>query len=96
MIRLYSANLSRISVVAYADDTLVMARERMYTQVKVLAGVSHVVQLIRCLGLEVALHKIEAVAFHGHRSPSGLVIVVGGGHIAVGGTMRYLCPVLGS
>ncbi|KAJ0171233.1 hypothetical protein K1T71_012783 [Dendrolimus kikuchii] len=94
------AVLSRVSVTCYADDTLVAARGRTHEEAGRLAtaGVAHVVARIQLLGLKVALHKTEAVVFHGPRNkpPSDLHIDVGGTRIAVGARMKYLGLVLDS
>lgn len=73
---------ARVGVISYADDTLVTARGKSYRQVAInaTAGVAHVVGRIRWLGLKVALHKSEALCFHGPRTklPPGSSIIVGG------------------
>jgi hypothetical protein len=95
---LRGATLRGVSVTCYADDTLVLARGSTYREAAYLAtaGVAHVVHRIRALGLEVALHKSEALAFHGpcNAPPPDLAITVGGTSIAVGSTMKYLGLVL--
>ncbi|KAJ0183012.1 hypothetical protein K1T71_000988 [Dendrolimus kikuchii] len=94
------AVLHGVSITCYADDTLVAARGRTHRQAGLLAtaGVAHVIDRIRRLGLEVAFHKSEAVVFHGPRNkpPPGLSITVGGTTIGVGTTMKYLGLVLDS
>ncbi|KAJ0175991.1 hypothetical protein K1T71_008165 [Dendrolimus kikuchii] len=92
--------LPGVSVVCYADDTLIAARGRTHRQACLLgtAGVSTIVGRIRRLGLEVALQKTEAVMFHGprNRPPPDSCITVGGIRIGIGGTMKYLGLVLDS
>lgn len=89
-----------VDVICYADDTLVTARGQTYRQAAILAtaGVAQVVGRIRRLGLEVALHKSEALCFHGPRNkpPRDSNIVVGGVRIGVESTMKYLGLVLDS
>lgn len=97
---LRGANLRGISVVCYADDTLVTARGGTYREASILAtaGVAAVVARIRRLGLQVALHKSEAICFHGPRKspPAGSEIIVGGTAIAVRSTLKYLGVMLHS
>ena len=59
----------------YADGTLVLAQQRTYREVAVLAtaGVAEVIGRIRRLGFEVALNKAEALYFHAPR-PKGATI----------------------
>jgi hypothetical protein len=70
------------SVICYADDTLLTARGRNFGEAASLAsaGGSLVAERIRRLGLRVALHKTEAVFFHGprQRSPPDAHIVIEG------------------
>ncbi|KAA5655106.1 hypothetical protein F3G64_35465, partial [Pseudomonas aeruginosa] len=63
---LRGASLRGVDVVCYVDDTLVTARGDDYRSAAILAvaGVATVVSRIKRLGLEVALHKSEAVCFH--------------------------------
>ena len=81
-------------MVCYADDTLVLARGVPHEAAAALAtqSVAMVVKRIRQLGLEVALHKTEAMCFHGRRNAtrSESRITLGGVHIGVGSTMKYL------
>lgn len=95
---LRGANLRGVSLVCYADDTLVTARGETYREAAILitAGVATVVNRIRMLGLEVALHKSEAICFHGPRRapPAGSTIVVSGTSIPIGTTLKYLGVVL--
>ena len=92
--------LRNASITCYADDTLVVARGRSHREATSLAtaAVAQVVGRIRQLGLEVALHKSEAICFHRLRNapPPGTHIVVGGVRIAVEKTMKYLGLVLDS
>ncbi|KAG6461853.1 hypothetical protein O3G_MSEX012902 [Manduca sexta] len=91
---------SGVSVVCYADDTLVLAHGGSHQAAVDAAtiGVATVVERIRQLGLEVALHKSKAMCFHGRGNapPPGLQITAGGVHIGVGSTMKYLGLVLDS
>ncbi|KAL0861734.1 hypothetical protein ABMA27_009210 [Loxostege sticticalis] len=82
------------SVTCYADDTLVTARGRDFSEAarRATAGVATIVSRIRELGLEVALEKSEALCFHGPQRapPTDSHIVVGGTRIEVGKTLKYL------
>lgn len=73
---------------------LISARGSTHREAPLLAtpGIAQVVQRIRALGLKVALHKSEALAFHDPRKapPQGAFIVVGRTSIAVGSAMKYL------
>ncbi|KAA5621461.1 hypothetical protein F3G89_32000, partial [Pseudomonas aeruginosa] len=75
-----STPLPGLSVVCYADDTLVVARGRDLRESARLscAGVSFVIGRIRRLGLEVALDKSQALLFHGARRapPQGAHLVI--------------------
>ncbi|KAG7294991.1 hypothetical protein JYU34_022602 [Plutella xylostella] len=97
---LRGATLRGIETTCYADDTLITARGITFRDAAILAtaGVAQMVRRIRMLGLEVALHKSEALCFHGARNapPPGSGIVVGGERIAVQSTMKYLGLVLDS
>ncbi|XP_049885128.1 uncharacterized protein LOC126380050 [Pectinophora gossypiella] len=83
-----------LSVVCYADDTLVTARGENYEEAAALAsaGVQQVVERIESLGLKVALNKTEALCFHGPRRgpPAGASIVIGGCRVEVKSQMKYL------
>ena len=49
----------------YADDTLVLVRGKTWEALRrVTQGTTLVVRRIRALGLEVALHKTETMAFY--------------------------------
>ncbi|XP_050559942.1 retrovirus-related Pol polyprotein from type-1 retrotransposable element R1 isoform X2 [Spodoptera frugiperda] len=90
-----------VSVVCYADDTLVLAHGRSHQAAANLMAraVATVVARIRQLGLEVALHKSEAMCFHGRGNappPDGSQITAGGVTIGVETTMKYLGLVLDS
>ncbi|XP_037299077.1 uncharacterized protein LOC119190722 [Manduca sexta] len=91
---LRGTNLRGVAVVCYADDTLVTATARTFQRASLLAsfGTELVVRRIRRLGLAVALHKTEALAFHGPRSrpPIEAYISVEGVRIPVGSKMKYL------
>ncbi|XP_072938828.1 uncharacterized protein [Epargyreus clarus] len=58
-----------VSIVCYADDTLVLTEGVSYTTAVRLAevGVARVIANIRRLGLRVASQKTEAIWFHGRR-----------------------------
>lgn len=92
--------LRETSVICYADDTLLIARGRDFREVASLAsaGGSLVAGRIRRLGLKVALHKTEAVFFHGPRQrlPQDAHIFVDGVRIEVRTQMKYLGLVLDS
>ncbi|XP_049871151.1 uncharacterized protein LOC126370360 [Pectinophora gossypiella] len=83
-----------LSIVCYADDTLVTARGDDYEEAAALAtaGVQRVVERIESLGLKVALNKTEALCFHGPRRgpPAGANIVIGGCRVEVKPQMKYL------
>lgn len=87
-----------LSVVCYADDTLMTARGRDYEQAvsRASVGVSEIVGRIERLGLKVALNKTEVLSFHGPRRapPAGINIEVGGERIEVKPTIKYLGLVL--
>ncbi|KAA5666264.1 reverse transcriptase family protein, partial [Pseudomonas aeruginosa] len=80
--------LPGLSVICYADDTLVVAPGRDYRESARLAcaGVAHVVTRIRRLGLEVALDKTQALMFHGpgRAPPLGAHLVIGGVRVGDG------------
>ncbi|XP_047992758.1 uncharacterized protein LOC125231355 [Leguminivora glycinivorella] len=88
------------NVTCYADDTLVTSRGTSYREAARLATVTvaQVVRRIAMLGLEVALHKSEALCFHTARKapPAEASIVVGGTRIEVKSNMKYLGLVLDS
>jgi hypothetical protein len=91
---LRGALLPRTEVVCFADDTLVAARAREWEGAVHLAsvGTSLVVRRIRALGLEVALDKTRAMAFHvpRRRTPPGLRVRVEGVRIPVEVHLKYL------
>ena len=95
---LRGAMIGGISVLCYADDTLVVARGSTPREaaLRATAGVAQVVQRIQTLGLEVALQKSQALWLRGRRrTPSpGTHITVGGHPIAIDSTMKYLGIVL--
>ncbi|KAA5634946.1 reverse transcriptase family protein, partial [Pseudomonas aeruginosa] len=97
---LRGALLPGLSVICYADDTLVVARGGSFAESARLAtaGVAHVVGKIRRLGLDVALSKSEAMWFHRPRRvpPVDAHIVVGGVRIGVGVQLKYLGLILDS
>ncbi|CAB3254621.1 unnamed protein product [Arctia plantaginis] len=84
-----------LSVVCYADDTLVLAGGHGFQEALELAeiGVACVVQSISGLGLRVAPHKTEALWFHRKRRgavPTRSLIRVGGTEVEVGQHIKYL------
>ncbi|TLO55091.1 hypothetical protein FEG18_19000, partial [Acinetobacter baumannii] len=97
---LRGALLPGLSVICYADDTLVVARGGSFAESARLAtaGVAHVVGKIRRLGFDVALSKSEAMWFHRPRRvpPVDAHIVVGGVRIGVGVQLKYLGLILDS
>ncbi|KAA5553009.1 hypothetical protein F3G12_18580, partial [Acinetobacter baumannii] len=97
---LRGALLPGLSVICYADDTLVVARGGSFAESARLAtaGVAHVVGKIRRLGLDVALSKSEAMWFHRPRRvpPVDAHIMVGGVRIEVGVQLKYLGLILDS
>ncbi|XP_072929562.1 uncharacterized protein [Epargyreus clarus] len=58
-----------VSIVCYADDTLVLTEGECFSRTARLAelGVARVVENIHRLGLQIASHKTEAMWFHGRR-----------------------------
>ena len=88
------ALLPGMSVICYADDTLITARGKTFRDAARLAevGSSLVVGRIALLGLDVSLAKTEALYFPRprERSPSGTTIRVGGVEVGVGSELRYL------
>lgn len=97
---LRGALLQGVSVTCYADDTLVTARGTSFREAAILgtAGVAQVVRRIGSLGLTVALHKSEAMLFHGPRRgpPTGAEIIVGGTSIGIGSWIKYLGLIIDS
>ncbi|KMQ84556.1 reverse transcriptase [Lasius niger] len=89
---LQGALLTGLSVVCYADDTLVMARGDSWEETTSLIGVALVVSRIRALGLEVALDKTEAMFFTGPRRerPPQPHIEIEGVRIEIRSHMKYL------
>lgn len=91
---LRGALLPGTSVICYADDTLITARGKTYGDASALAcaGGSLVARRIRMLGLQVALHKTEAIFFGGprHRLPPDPHIVIEGVRVEVKATLKYL------
>ncbi|KAJ8716786.1 hypothetical protein PYW07_003413 [Mythimna separata] len=88
-----------VSVICY--ETLVLVRGESYQAAAETAtppGVATVVDRIQQLGLKTALHKAEAICFHGPWTtpPPGSQRSVGGVHIGVGSTMKYLVLILDS
>ena len=89
-----------VSITCYADDTLLVAVDKGWTRTARLmeTGLAAVISRITSLGLEVAVHKMEAVWFHGlprNRNPPQLWIKVRDQErIPVGHTLKYLGLVL--
>ncbi|KAL0871552.1 hypothetical protein ABMA27_004087 [Loxostege sticticalis] len=95
---LRGSHAAGVSVICYADDTLVTASGADFAEAsrRATAGVATVVHRIRQLGLEVEQEKSEALCFHGPRRapPEGSHLVVGGVRIEVAKTLKYLGLVL--
>nr|XP_034838764.1 uncharacterized protein LOC117994898 [Maniola hyperantus] len=86
---------SGITIVCYADDTMVLAEGDTFEGALRLAeaGVACVVGKIHELGLKVAPHKTEALWFHGlprRLEPPSLLIRVGDVDVQVGQYLKYL------
>ncbi|XP_072931478.1 uncharacterized protein [Epargyreus clarus] len=82
-----------VSVICYADDTLVLAEGETFEGTTRLAelGVARVVAKIRGIGLSVAENKTDALWFHGLRrgvEPPCMSVRVGDAVIEVGTCMR--------
>ncbi|RVE41577.1 hypothetical protein evm_013770 [Chilo suppressalis] len=84
----------RVKLFCYADDTLVTARGGDLEQTLSLASAytTLVVRRIEALGFKVALHKTEALLFHGPRrgAPPGHEIIVAGVKVPLKRHMKYL------
>jgi len=83
-----------LGLTCYADDTLIMAREKNWERALKLAelGAKIVIRRIRMLGLNVAAHKTEVVWFHakGRRPPAGSVIQIEETQVEVKPNVKYL------
>ena len=83
-----------MSVICYADDTLVTARGGNYNEAARLAevGIHHIVDRIKALGLRVSSLKTEALLFHGPRKgpPRGATLRIQGQDVEIRGQMKYL------
>ncbi|CAK9815594.1 Putative 115 kDa protein in type-1 retrotransposable element R1DM [Anthophora plagiata] len=84
-----------VSVICYADDTLILASgdEDWRRTIRLAeAGVACVVARIRDLGLEIAPRKTEALWFHGPRreGPPRSWMRVGESSVRVGSQLKYL------
>ncbi|CAG9557742.1 unnamed protein product [Danaus chrysippus] len=83
-----------LSVVCYADDTLVVARGDDLSEAKARAeaGAALIVRRIEMLGLRVGLGKTEALLFHGPRArlPTGASINICGVPVELSPRMKYL------
>lgn len=97
---LRGALLPGLSLSCYADDTLVMARERNWERTIQLAevGVKQVVTRVRNLGLRVALEKTEAIWFGRPRSrgPPRAQMQVDGVAVQINKRLKYLGLILDS
>ncbi|XP_020297412.1 uncharacterized protein LOC109861964 [Pseudomyrmex gracilis] len=91
---LTEASVRGLAVICYADDTLVVASGEDWSRTKALAECSTncVVGRIERLGLKVAVHKTEAMWFHGpcRGRPAGLDLSVGEARVEIGTTIKYL------
>lgn len=90
-----------VSIVCYADDTLVVARERDWGRCSRLLerGVSTVVAAIQRLELTVAAAKTEVMWCHNlplRREPPLCSVAVAGARIAVRGELKYLGLIIDS
>ncbi|XP_046976610.1 uncharacterized protein LOC124542724 [Vanessa cardui] len=89
-----------VSVICYADDTLVLACGLSFemTRRRAELGVELVVAKICKLGLRIAPHKTEALWFHkwpvGREPPRSQIIRVGDSYVQVSRYMKYLGLVL--
>ncbi|MBF2463444.1 RNA-directed DNA polymerase [Listeria welshimeri] len=89
-----------VSVICYADDTLVLSCGLSFemTRRRAELGVELVVAKICELGLRIAPHKTEALWFHkwpvGREPPHSQIIRVGDSNIQVSRYMKYLGLVL--
>ncbi|CAH2098002.1 unnamed protein product [Euphydryas editha] len=83
-----------LSVICYADDTLITARGKNFEEAARLAqvGAAIAVDRIELLGLRVSVSKTEALLFHGPRRgpPRGARIVVQGTEVVIRPHMKYL------
>lgn len=82
-----------VSIVCYADDTLVLAAGESFETAVSLAevGVACVVRKIRDMGLQIAPHKTEALWLYGRRQkPPNLAVNVDETRVEVGHHMKYL------
>lgn len=95
---LRGSSLPGAGVICYADDTLVTARARNPQNAAALATAATglMVGRIKRLGLQVAVHKTEAILFRSPRTRrmNGLNIEVEGSVIEVGHTIKYLGLIL--
>ncbi|XP_061380962.1 uncharacterized protein LOC133319719 [Danaus plexippus] len=83
-----------LSVVCYADDTLVLARgdDLAEAKARAKAGAGLIVRRIQMLGLRVGLEKTEALLFHGPRAgpPTDASINICGVRVELSPWMKYL------
>jgi len=83
-----------VDLVCYADDTLVVARGRDWSQAISTAniGTNLVVRRIGMLGLRVAVEKTEAMWLcqKDKRPPPNTSISINGVYVEVGSTLKYL------
>lgn len=85
-----------VSIVCYADDTLILAEGESFERALRLAelGIACIVRKIHSLGLAIAPHKTEAIWFHGRKSPPTSMVRVGEAEVQVGRNMKYLGLIL--
>ncbi|CAG4946299.1 unnamed protein product [Colias eurytheme] len=89
-------NLPRsVSVICYADDTLLIAEGESYREATHFAelGISRVVNKIQDLGLKIAPHKTEALWFHKlprRIEPPSSSLSVGNANVNIGLFIKYL------
>ena len=87
-----------MSVICYADDTLVTTRGINYNEAARLAevGIHRVIDCIEALGLKISSSKTEALLFHSPRKgpPRGATIRIRGQEVEVRATMKYLGLIL--
>lgn len=84
----------RCTTVCYADDTMVLAAGRSWTEARFRMdeALASVVREIASLGLKIASQKSEAICFHrGKRGiPPPIRVRVGSAEVEVGPQIRYL------
>lgn len=90
-----------LSVVCYADDTLLLARGNNWRRTVALAtvGAAHLIWRIEGLGLRVMLDKTEALWIHGPRRKPPVKqswLLINETHVSVKASMKYLGLILDS